>query len=286
MAGKPFCKYADSNNIENMAIINVSAPKEHPVEIKLPAMTEEVKEACEDYMHYIKFILEPAKLEIATTVRKNRVSLHQAFGANLILAHSVDYLKAIRSAAGIKESRANLIKSFDELFAVDGAHISNRKMELIDAVNNALKHIRIKPDRYVDLGDRYGQISFKSLVEHDGRVLCHLEQYRFDYCRAVLLPGLKALSNWNFEDAEGVLKFAMGNIPSSTSDYSSPYDSGDPSEAIDRMVEICSSPCRNCEEQADDCRCSQYIFDGEGGRFEPLHSVSESDFNELMSQIS
>lgn len=96
-----------------MAIINVSAPKEHPVEIKLPAMTEEVKEACEDYMHYIKFILEPAKLEIATTVRKNRVSLHQAFGANLILAHSVDYLKAIRSAAGIKESRANLIKSFD-----------------------------------------------------------------------------------------------------------------------------------------------------------------------------
>lgn len=249
-------------------------------------MTEEIKEACEDYMHYIKFILDPAKLEIEATVRKNGVSLHQAFGANLILAHSVDYLKAIRRAAGIKESRADLIRSFDKLFAVDGAYISNRKMELVDAVNNALKHIRIKPDRYVDLGDRYGQISFKSLVEHEGRVLCHLEKYRFDYCRAVLLPGLNALSNWNFEGAADVLEFAMGDIPSSSGGHPSPYDSGDPSEAIDRMVEICSSPCRNCEEQADDCRCSQYIFDGEGGRFEPLHSVSESNFNELMSQIS
>lgn len=113
-------------------------------------MTQEnsaLDRACEDFEHFIKYILEPAKKDLEAKVRKNEISLHQAFGANLILVHSVDYLQAVRSADGIKESRKDLVATFDEKFSVPGAYLSNRKMELIDGINNALKHIRIDPAR-------------------------------------------------------------------------------------------------------------------------------------------
>ncbi|MFJ2289521.1 hypothetical protein ACIOUF_24730 [Pseudomonas iridis] len=249
-------------------------------------ITEEIQQACDDYRHYIEFILEPARSELEEKVRAGEVKLHQAFGANLILAHSVDYLQAVRAAIGIKETRKNLVQTFDEKFSVAGAYISNRKMELIDAINNALKHIRIDPIRYKNLGDQYGQISFKTLVEDEGCVICYLEKYRFDYCRVVLLPALRALSNWNFEFAEDVLSFAKGDMKCDMISCSDTYDPDDPSTAIDRMIELCSSPCMNCEEEAEDCRCSQYVFAGEEGHFEPLHSVSEEDFEFIMNQIS
>ncbi|WLH11461.1 hypothetical protein PSH58_21790 [Pseudomonas hefeiensis] len=250
------------------------------------AITEVIQQACDDYRHYIEFILEPARDELEGKVRNDEVKLHHAFGANLILAHSVDYLQAVRTAIGIKETRKDLVKAFDEKFSIAGAYIDNRKMELIDAINNALKHIRVDPVRYKKLGDQYGQISFKSLIEDEGGVVCHIEKYRFDYCRVVLLAALRALSNWNFELAEDVLDFAQGHITFNTITYSDTYDSDDPSTAIDRMIELCSSPCMNCEEEAEDCRCSQYVFDGEEGHFDPLHSVSNEQFEFIMDQIS
>ncbi|MFJ3368131.1 hypothetical protein [Pseudomonas sp. NPDC086251] len=102
-------------------------------------MTEEnsaLDRACEDFEHFIKYILEPAKNDLAAKVRKNAISLHQAYGANLILAHSVDYLQAVRSADGIKETRKDLVAAFDEKLSVPRAY-RNRKMELIDGINNA-----------------------------------------------------------------------------------------------------------------------------------------------------
>ena len=264
-----------------MAFLNYS--KSQPV---INNVTAAIQKSCDEYCHYIKFILEPAKRELEAKVRDDEVFLHQAFGANLIMAHSVDYLLAIRSAAGITENRIDLVRSFDEKFVVPGAYISNRKMELVDAINNALKHIRVDLQRYKSLGKRYGQISFQSLVEDEGRVMCHLVNYRFDYCRVVLLPALKALSNWEFNSAEDVLMFAKGEFIVGDWDCSGTYDPDDPSTAIDRMIEICSSPCKNCEESSDECRCSQYVFAGDEGRFEPLYSASKDEFEELMSHIS
>ncbi|WP_374621438.1 hypothetical protein [Pandoraea sp.] len=248
-------------------------------------MTDGLRLACEDYCHYVKFILEPAKLDFEQDLEGGAVSLHRAFGANLLLAHSVDYLLAIRKEARMGAQRKDLVKSFDANFAVAGAYLGNRKMELIDAVNNALKHIRIDPKRYKDL--RYGEVSFKSLVEVDGRVMCHLEKYRFDYCRVVLRPTFRALCGWEFREVEDVFLFARGDIRVGDDGYYSDiYDPDDPSTAIDRMIEICSSPCKNCDEAADDCQCAEWVFDDEKGRFEPLVSVSEGEFNSIMDQIS
>ncbi|QIM49296.1 amino acid ABC transporter substrate-binding protein [Pusillimonas sp. DMV24BSW_D] len=102
-------------------------------------------------------------------INAEKVELHQIFGANLFIAHVVDYIQAIRRADGIKETRVNLVKKFDQVFSVPGARIGNRKIELIDAVNNALKHIRLDPTRYKELEQHYGPISFQSLVQEGER---------------------------------------------------------------------------------------------------------------------
>ncbi|MNG14067.1 hypothetical protein D3C84_977940 [compost metagenome] len=102
----------------------------------------------------------------------------------------------------------------------------------------------------------------------------------------MLLPALRALANWEFNSAESVLEFAKGEVIIWHGSYPDTYDPFDPSTAIDRMIEICSSPCKNCEEDADACRCSQYVFAGDEGRFEPLYSASEGEFEELMNHIS
>ncbi len=246
-----------------------------------------LQQACDDYRTFITNILKPAKDDLEPRVSENKVALHQVFGANLILAHSVDYLRAVRSADGIEETRKELVTTFDEKFSVPGEYLRRRKMELADAINNAVKHIRIDPIRYKHLSDRYGQISFQSLLEDEGRVMCHLDDYRFDYCRVVLLPALRALSYWEFNSTEEVLEFARGGFAViETLHHPDIFDYDDPSMAIDQMIELCSSPCKNCEEEADECRCSRYVFAGEYGRFEPLNTASESELEYLMNHIS
>jgi hypothetical protein len=247
----------------------------------------ELRQACDDYRYFVQHILKPARADLKAKVRENTVTLHEAFGVNLIAAHSVDYLQAVRTAAGISGDRKDLIVTFDEKFAVAGAYIRNRKMELIDAINNGLKHIRLRPKQYRAVIERYGQISARSLNEHDGRIKCHLAGYRFDYCRVVLLPALTALSSSELHADEDVLDFAKGDfdiIADATSlDI---YDPSDPSTAIDQMIELCASPCANCEEAPDDCECAEYVFAGEQGRYEPLHAATPSEMDELMAQIS
>lgn len=264
-----------------MAFIATSDGQPEP-ELALP-----LQQACDDYRHFLTYILKPATRDLEERVRADAVMLHHAYGANLLAAHSVDYLLAVRKADGVDDSRTKLVNTFDKKFSVPGAYLRNRKMELIDAINNGLKHIRIDRERYKALDERYGEISFQSLVAHKGCVMCHLDKYRFDYCRVVLLPALRALSDLDVPSNMSILEFARGDFEvRSSPDLDDLYDPHDPSTAIDRMIEICSSPCANCEQAADDCRCSEYIFDGTSGQYEPLYKASASEFDDLMSQIS
>lgn len=244
-------------------------------------------QACEDYLLFIANILIPAKRALEAKVDLNKVQLHEAYGANLIVAHSIDYLLAVRAADGIEESRTNLVQKFDEVYSVNGAYIRNRKMELIDALNNGLKHIRLDPKRYKEVEKHFGKISFGSLQEEDGKTICNLDTYRFDYCRVVLLPAFRALSSWELHGIEDVLEFARGDFsPAGVSCDFDMFDPDDPSTAIDRMIAHVSSSCENCGEPANDCQCEQYVIDGVQGRYAPLQSLSQGEFNELMNQIS
>lgn len=255
------------------------------------SMTDEIAAACDDYRKYVKNILLPASQDLHSTVAKQEALLHQVYGINLVTAHSIDYLLAIKTAATGEKGRTALVKQFDDLYSVPGAHIRNRKMELIDAINNGIKHIRLNEKRYQEVIRQYGAISFQSLVQHDGRVLCLLENYRFDYCRVVLMPALSTLVREDLKSNEDVFAFAMGDV--SVCDYDEEmsyasyrgygYDEDDP---IDQMIEMCNPPCVNCRESEGSCICSEYKFDGKPGEFEPMFTPSADEIDHAMSQIS
>ena len=260
-----------------MAFVNRSSldnPDEVPPELAL---------ACDDYRRYLRLILEPAMEQLESDAKARRLRLHQVFGANLFLAHPVDYIQKVRNTAGISESRSTLVAAFDKLLSVDGARFGNRKFELIDAVNNALKHIRLEPARYKHLEERYGSISFQCLVEEDGDVLCILDGYRFDYVRVVVRPSWRALKSLALGNVPDFVDLACDTQLSWTS--AERYSDDDWDDPIERMIEFCNPSCDDCGEQESDCRCSHYVYDGEQGRFESAFRAT-FNFDEVMSRIS
>lgn len=253
---------------------------------KMTLLSPKLAHACNDYRRYIQTIFDPAMLRLNASVSAGKVELHEVFGANLFVAHAVDYIRAIRIADGFKESRAQLVRIFDQKFSVKGARFCNRKFELIDAINNALKHIRLDPERYSQLEQQYGPISFQSLVEERGRVLCLLDGYRFDYARVVLRPAYQALANWDFDDVEHVLEFARGEtVLSDWTHEDTLMASDDPADAIDQMIAYCNPTCDDCGEEERDCYCAEYVYKGEQGGFESRFQA-DFDFDCVMSRIS
>lgn len=244
-------------------------------------MDANISSACKNYLAYLEKILCPSAQPFLQKVSANKVELHDAFGINLFLAHAVDYIQAIRQAAGTKESRKELVRDFDSRFGVTGIRIGSRKFELIDVVNNALKHIQLDKSRYRALIEKYGTISFNCLTPEDGRVICILEGYRFDYSRVVLRPVIEALSGWHFSDLESVLDFAHGDAI--CGNYQAYINDDD--DPIDQMIAYCNPVCDDCAEPETDCLCATFVYDGEKGAFTPCFNHN-FDFDTVMSQIS
>lgn len=254
--------------------------------IVMTTIEPEVQQACENFSDYVRLILEPAMNNLLISMQTRPLHLHEVFGANLFLAHAVDYVLAIRRAGGRDQGRVTLVQDFDRIYGVGGARIGNRKFELIDAINNSLKHISLDPTRYGGVLDQYGPVTFRSLVEHEGLVLCILEGYRFDYTRVVLRPAFRALSGLDHESVEDVLEFARGEsvvLDGSSDDelMSSEY----PADAIDQMIAYCNPACEDCDEGEEACRCAQFKYDGTNGEFVPRFRV-DFDFDAVMSHIS
>ena len=65
---------------------------------------------------------------------KNQLKLHQVFSFNTILAHAIDYIWFI-SNKKVKINRVDLVKSFDQRYAVDGCKHINNKFSFINDHN-------------------------------------------------------------------------------------------------------------------------------------------------------
>jgi hypothetical protein len=143
-----------------------------------------------------------------------------------------------------------------------------------------VKHVQIDQKRYAKLIEQYGPVSFKCLMENDGRVLCLLDGYRFDYSRVVLRPVLRALTDRNFENAEDILDFAMGEYGVELCDGGS--EDEDPIIALTTHL---NPECGDCGEAEQDCMCAENIYKGESGEFAPIRGDA-FDLDEVMSRIS
>lgn len=242
-----------------------------------------VTQACDDFLSYHSKILCPAASDFFCDLDKDSLSLHQAFAINMLAAHAMDYLHAVRVAQGQKISRLDLFQQFDENHSVEGAALANRKFELVNLLNNSLKHVELDGRRKANKMaiERYGPIRFGNLVESEGRIYCLLQQYRFDFGRVVLRTVLNPLTRIIFSNEEDVVDFASGEW---IWEEGNGFDEDDP---IDQMIEHCNPACANCGESESECECATFVFDGEAGRFEPLRSNEHLfDFNTVMSKIS
>lgn len=245
-------------------------------------ISKQCKSACADYLKYLVTILTPVLEELKSDSDSRSLTLHQVIGANLCAAHSVDYIVAIRRTIGMNQHRGMLVPLFDQEFGVCGARIHGGKMALVDAVNNAMKHIRIDPARYQTLVQKYGQVSFECLVEDDGRILCLLDGFRFDYVRVVLIPVLQALCSWAFQDEEEVADFARGGMKGMECWTAYSLSDDDPIEAL---IDACNPLCSNCDEGREECQCAEYVFDGQAGEFE-ARFVTNAELDSLLSAVS
>lgn len=242
----------------------------------------QLMQACKDLVDYRDRVLSPAANELFRDLESNEVSLHQVYAVNMFAAHAMDYLHAIRKTKGDSISRSNLLKEFDELYSVDGAALSNRKFQLVNLMNNSLKHIELdsKRSEYTSALEHYGPIRFGSLVEQEGHVYCILENYRFDFCRVVLRSVLSPFLESDFSHQSYVEEFASCEF---LPEEAGLYDLDDP---IEQMIEYCNPLCLNCGEGKAECGCSTFVIDKEGLRFEPIQPDPYFNFDAVMAQIS
>ncbi|TMO85931.1 hypothetical protein CWC15_06950 [Pseudoalteromonas spongiae] len=231
---------------------------------------------------YINDVLIPASDEFFSKLSDNKVKLHHVYSFNAILAHAIDYMLFIAKKM-TNATRVSFIKEFDERYAVDGCQHINNKFTLLDAVNNSFKHVELDKNRYKDLIEKYGELSFHSLKSDSGKIFFDMPDYKFDYSRVVLRP-IAAIFNCGLKTTNDIDDFINGRICGSTGYGHFEYDY-EPRDAIDRMIDACNPECMDCGEGAGDCDCPNFIYDGNRGKFSG-NVDPNFDFNDVMSNIS
>lgn len=153
-------------------------------------------------------------------------------------------------------------------------------------VNNSIKHINLDPNRYRELIDEYGSLSFRLLVEKSGIVYMKTKRYQFDYGRIILRNISKVLDfTYEYEEIDCILDILDGNDCSTIDVYDPALDPSDPTTAIDRMIEYCNPCCIDCGEYGDDCKCEEYVYGNSTGEFNPDYN-QDFDIESTMMEIS
>lgn len=112
-------------------------------------MSDKLEQCLLDYYDYHHSILLPTLYEIDEKVSSNTLKLHQAIGFNMVIAHALDYMLAIQKERTDEQvSRKSIMQKLDIGYHIEGGRFTNNKFQLIDAVNNSMKHITLAPNRY------------------------------------------------------------------------------------------------------------------------------------------
>lgn len=242
-----------------------------------------------DYLiSYIQKVLLPASIEFNTLTQLNQVKLHHAFSFTTILTHAIDYMVFIDRELN-NRSRSELIEKFDEIYSVKGAKYLNQKFKLLDAVNNAFKHVELdqKMKKNISSIDQYGLITFNSLQMHDSKIYFVQQGYKFDYCRIILKP-ISAIFDCDIKTNNDVMEFL--NIEKQKTiniEKHACYDNEyyEPWNAIDRMIEYCDPKCLDCGEFQSQCDCENFLYDKK--KVAPNVAIDETfDFEKTIAQIS
>lgn len=239
------------------------------------------KQCLLDYTQYHHSILLPALDDLEERVEERNLRLHQAIGLNMVISHALDYLLAIECARGNKIGRKKLMEKMDKYFSIAGGKFVNGKFQLIDAVNNSVKHINLDANRYEKLVTEYGPMSFRLLTEVEGSIFFVTRKFKFDYGR-VVLRNVSQILNFSYDEPDCILALLDGEnlvIP-----MDEPFNPSDPATAIDRMISHCNPECKDCGELELECNCDKFVYGVSNGEFCP-HINQNFDCEAVMREI-
>ena len=242
-------------------------------------LSANLEKSLEDYSFYHHNILVPALDAVQSKVSSDTLKLHEAIGYNMQVAQSIDYLLAIEKARGTDVTRKGLIMLLDDYYGTSGGIFSNGKFQLVDAANNAIKHVNLDPKRYKQVVSEYGPMDFKLLEEKDGKIFFKTKNYKFDYGR-VVLRNIAKVMNFSYDEPDVILGFL---------DCEQCYECGDeypdePEFAIDRMIDYCNPVCLDCGEGERECACSEFVYGNKNGEFNADFAPGEL-IDSVMEQI-
>lgn len=237
----------------------------------------------EYFISYVNEVLRPASSEFFDSLDDNKLKIHHAFSFNAILAHAIDYMVFISQKQEPAITRSYFIKNFDQIYSVSGCNHINNKFSLLDGINNSFKHVELDSKRYKEIISIYGELSFKSIKEKEGKIIFDMPKHSFDYARVVLRPIAK-IFHCTITKTNDVDDFINGRICGS-SGYGHFHYEYEPHDAIDRMIDYCNAKCMDCGETGDNCDCPSFIYADSRGQFNP-DTDPNFEFDDVMSQIS
>ncbi|MHD0644116.1 hypothetical protein ACYPKM_00600 [Pseudomonas aeruginosa] len=256
--------------------------------VEKPARLPLDKKDAEYLFHYANNILYPAGRDFLERLEKNEVELHHAYSCTFLLAHAMDHIAhcwaKILGEPKPSKVRGSVMAWLDDTYGSEGSEHIKRKFELLDAVNNALKHVELLPDRYKELIQVYGQISSSSLQIRDGRIMFIGKNYAFDFGRVVLrkLIDVFAVQINELDDVEAFVNCEEPVILMDSGPYGAYGEDVLPS---DILIHELSKPCDDCGEGHENCRCELDNFAGTKGEFNP-EQTNWSLVNEALEQVS
>lgn len=232
--------------------------------------------------NYINNIVQPAGEEFLVLLQNNNLQLHHAYSLNFILAHALDHM--VYSPNPNEQKRCAYLIDFDRKYQVEGSNHLNNKFQLLDVVNNSLKHVVLDIKRYRHIIETYGDINSMSLQAENGKVFLKTKNYTFDYGRVVLRPVYQVF-DCDLSDPEDIIEFINGDLFGCFG-YDIFEDDYEADNAIDRMIAHCNPICMDCGELGDACECPSFVYGDKPGFFNPVDQDPNFDFNSVMSQIS
>lgn len=250
-------------------------------------MDERLLEHCELFRAFYESVIRPSSESFLASLDNPSQQKHHVVSQTVLLQCAVDYMLPIwKLHAPLPDGEAKwhqqlVADHLDEALGIEGSTYLNHKYHLIYAMSNAIKHARLDPSRNQQANKKFGGIGFDALKEHEGVVYFIPEKdYLFDFSRVILRPVCQAWLAPDFSEIEEIPDlFARPDLPH---DFGGMFEFDDPIEA---MIDYCNPLCASCELDGDDCKCSNFRFDGESGHFEPVKDPS-FDFDHVMSRIS
>lgn len=236
--------------------------------------------------YFFLSLVSPFSRDIKSKIESDNLSLIDAVSYSFVVSHFIDYLWECEKTRSRQSQRHAIIKCLDEKFGLIGNRFKLGTFNFINALNNSVKHVGldIAKTHNSDIQDHHGLLNIQMLNYKDGRIWFDNGINRFDYGR-IILRHVSSLFSIIYEDLPEDISMDILHGEYNLCCDSDEFDHGDPTQAIDILVDHLNPVCLDCGMPEDVCDCDSFIFTDDVACFNP-EDKGYMDYDKIMSAIS